>query len=808
MMCSPLPMCALCAALALPAVAQEAAAPSAGELQRKGIEEIVVTAEKRETNLQETPIAITAITSDAIADQGIEDFSDVQSVAPSLVYAEIADMAQITMRGIGVDISTLDAEPGVAVHSDGVYRGGLTSSAQTFFDLERIEVLRGPQGTLYGRNSTGGSLNVITRLPGEVPGVELSALYGAFDRHRLSIAADVPLIDELLAVRGAFAYDSRDGYRDNEFLGTDFDAARVRNAKLAALFTPTDDVDFVLRAEWGASETTGPQFDKTDDHPVPPLFLSTSNPGGILNFPGVCDPALTCAQVFGLTLSPPGQTSGDPQNVLHDGSTLFERDSWGVSGTLTWDAADAVQVKWIGAYFNVEHDGFQSENDGTTITYLTDDYFQENKEWSQEINVSGNIGDRFEWIVGGFYYDSDIDETFSFTLPALQATFEAIFGIFGGGPPLPPGTLTFFNTHLDGSRDAFPWLDFQLLQDLNSLAFFGQGTFDVTDRWRVTGGLRWTKDEKDVTHSLLNNIAGPAIPPASEPPDQCRRQPLDDEWDEVTWKAGTDFDLAEDVLLYGSVSKGFKAGGFNTGLCDNPYDPETVLAYEGGLKTSWLENSLQLNVAGFYYDYEDLQARLFIANASVVENAADAKAYGIELDGIWLIAEGLRVEGSFAWLHAEFKDFLSQDPLNPQLSTIPCPSARDPAALCEDLEGNELVRAPEYKVSLAAQYDFHLGSAGELGLRGEYAFTDDQFHTFFNNDFALQEAYSLGNLRLFWTPPESWVSGIRVQAFVENIGDKDYVQIHAPNATTGGTVSQFAPPRTWGVQINYSWGGK
>src|SRR5262245_50751397 len=156
---------ALVLALATPTVAQQAAPPQqpTAAPQRAGVEEIIVTAEKRATNLQETPVAITAITSDAIEQQGIEDFNDVQFMAPALVYGEIADMAQITMRGIGVDISTIDAEPGVALHQDGVYRGGLVSSSALFFDADRVEVLRGPQGTLYGRNSTGGSLNVITK---------------------------------------------------------------------------------------------------------------------------------------------------------------------------------------------------------------------------------------------------------------------------------------------------------------------------------------------------------------------------------------------------------------------------------------------------------------------------------------------------------------------------------------------------------------------------------------------------------------------------------------------------------------------
>ncbi len=777
---------------ALAAFAQEAAPPPAPG-QKGGIEEITITAEKRETNLQDTPIAVTAITSDAITEQGLQDFNQIQFVAPALVYGGIADMAQISMRGVGVDVSTIDAEPGVALYQDGVYRGGLTSSSALLFDLERIEVLRGPQGTLYGRNSTGGSVNVITKLPGETLHLDGEALYGSYDRFRAQAGLDVPLIPDLLKVRGVFAYEGREGYTKNSFTGQKEDDLHARQAKLAAVITPNEDIDISLRFNWLRNETGGPPFIKTDDHPAGPLFLSSGNPGGLLNFPGVCDPLLTCTQVFGLNLSPPGVGTSNPRKVNYEGGQSYERDTWDVNSTVTWRIGDSMTAKWVSSYLTLDQGLHPSNNDGVDIEYLVGDYVQFNDEWQQELNLSGTaFGERLDWITGFFYYKSDIAEQYLYTLPALQATFEAIFGIFGGGPPLPPGSLAFFGTDLAGNSSPVPFLNFRLEQDLRSWAAFAQGTAHLSDRLRATAGFRWTKDRKRITQFLADNLGGAG----------CRQGlDTDNTWADWTLKGGLDFDLTEDVLLYGSVSRGFKAGGANAGFCGNVYQPEYIVAYEVGAKSRFLDDRVQLNISTFYYDYTDIQVRLFTNNASLVLNAAKAKNYGVELESSWVPIEPLRIDASVSYLNATYGSASATDPMNPFAGTCAPP----PGACVVSIKGNTLLRAPKWKFSSAAQYDLEIGSAGVLSLRGEYAYTADQSHTIFNNDFAEQKGFSMGNLRAIWRVPESLVSGMSFQAYVENIGDVDYVTNKAPNATTGSTLSTFGPPRTWGLQINYAW---
>ena len=417
--------------------------------------------------------------------------------------------------------------------------------------------------------------------------------------------------------------------------------------------------------------------------------------------------------------------------------------------------------------------------------------YQDNDEWSQEFTLSGSAA-RWDWITGVYYYSSEIEELWDYELPALQATFEAIFGIFAGlGGPLPPGSLAAFGTKLDGSASAIPFLQFQIFQDTTSKAVYGQTTYSFSDRLRGTAGIRWTEDTKDYSQSVLNNLGG----------DFCLGLQATDEWSEITGKVGLDYDLSADTMVYGSVSTGFKSGGFNGGTCGNGFDPETLVALELGSKSRFLNNTMQVNLSAFYYDYSDFQARLFVNNASVAENATDAKTYGLEAELLWLATDRFRLEGSISLLKATFLDFTSTDPLNPHIG-MDCDAGG--LSCLQQLKGNDLLRAPNLKATLSAEYDFPLSGGGMLTARGEYAHTGDHYHTVFNNDFARQDAFGLSNARLLWSPGGRAAGAVRVMGFVENIADEEYVAMHTPNATTGGTLSHFAPPRTWGVSVRYS----
>jgi iron complex outermembrane receptor protein len=478
---------------------------------------------------------------------------------------------------------------------------------------------------------------------------------------------------------------------------------------------------------------------------------------------------------------------------------------------VTWDVTDDVQLKWVSGYLDLDQDLNPGNNDGVPIRLLEGDYEQFNNEWQQELTASGSLFDeRVDWIAGFFWYESDIAEEYRYQLPDLQLTYEWLFSGFlpfcaptptGPTTATPSNCLALFGAKLDGTTTPVPFLEFSLDQQLTSWAIFTQQVVHVSDAVRVTLGFRWSKDDKDLVHRQVLNLDPSGLSGCGTAATPAVRER--EAWSEPTGKIGVDVDVSEEALLYASFSRGFKSGGYNVGLCGNTYDPEFVNAYEIGFKSTWLDNSVRLNVAAFYNDYTDYQARQFINNASIIRNAANAETYGVELEGAWVPIEPLRFDLSVSYLTAQYKRFIVDDPLNSNLGTVPC--EENPVELCQNAQGNDLPRAPKWKIGAAAQYDLDLGGAGGLTFRGEYAFTDTHYHDVFESFFARQKSYSLGNLRAIWRAPETLAPGLSFQAYVENIGDKDYVTVHAPNATTGSTISNFGPPRTWGIQVDYEW---
>ena len=718
---------------------------STAQAAEQAIEEIVVTAEKRESTLQKTPVAITALTTDMVEDRNINDLRKVTAIAPGMVYNMANGQAQIYMRGIGTDVNTIMTEPGVAMFVDGVYMGTTAEQAATLENVERIEVLRGPQGTLYGRNSTGGNVNIITKLPGEEPGFSASLLYGGHDRVRATLSGEGSLIEGVLAARASFVKDTADGYRDNTFNGDDLDDRDIFSAAVSTVFTPIEEFELILRGDWSEAEQDNPLWD-----------YGEVVPGSGLN-----------PIMFG------GQQGSAPDKLSHNSPTGYDRENWGLSATATWDIRD-VTLKSVTAYRETVNDGV-FDNDGTDISFLNTIQTQNSEMFSQEINLLGSIGENFEWILGGYYFDQETVAMFEFDLPALQSFFEFVFGFPPGGLG-DPNVNFLYGERLAGGGDAVPFLDFINTQDTESLAFFGQGTYHLSDQLSVTAGVRHTDDEKKNVQTITNNIS----------PGKCFDLNLEDDWQEMTYKLSADYDFSDSVMMYGSYSKGYKSGGFNTGLCNNPFGPETVTAYEIGLKSTLADGRLRLNLAAFVYDYEDFQARLFINNASTIENATDVENIGFEAEFLWVPVEALQFDGGVSFMKSEFDDFMSDDPM-------------DPPGLV-DLKGNQTLRAPDVSFNVGAQFTHWFDQlGGDITFRYEASYKDDYYTDVFNNSFAEIESHTIQNVRVIWNVNNHW----EMQAFIENLDDEEIIENLLPGATIGGTTYSWAPPRLWGVQVRY-----
>ena len=726
--------------------------PPAQSAEPGHIEEIVVTAQKRESSLQETPIAITAFSSEAIDDRQIEGMPQIQYLAPNLVFNTLGGTTNLYMRGIGTDINDSLAEPGVAMYVDGVYQGVTGDQSAIYNDLERIEVLRGPQGTLYGRNSTGGNVHMFTRDPTFEPEFSASLLAGRYDRVKASVSAGGALMENRIAARASVVLDQRDGVRTNPYDGDDIDKRDLTSGRLAVLFTPTENIDFTLRGDWTKRDDDTPRWDYLEV--VPNSGLNPFMFGGV---------------------SAPGS-----DKIMNNSKTSYDTDMWGVSGTLEWSLLNTT-LRSITAYRESDWGG-PYDNDGTDIDFLKARPAQTSEQFSQEFELIGSALDsRVDWIVGVYYFQQDSMAEYTYELNALQPVMEGAFGLPPGGladPSLNPFWAPRINT---GEGEPYPFNDFNSVQDTTSSAVFAQGTWHATDQLRLTAGARYTSDEKDVVQTRTINIS----------PDGCVDLKQSAEWNETTWKFGVDYDLSERVMVYGSVSRGFHAGGFNGGSCGDEYDPETVLAYEAGVKSQFADDRVQLNVAAFYYDYDDYQARLFVDQMALVENAAKATVQGIEAEFVIMPFAGLELDGSVSWLDGEFDRFAADNPMTPSTDLV-------------DLEGNQLLRSPEYSFNLGAQYT--LGSAhrdSSLTMRYEVAYKDDYELTIFNDDFARIDAYTVQNARLIWNSGHRW----QAQAFIENLADKDYLEAIVVTPSVGGTLGLWAMPRTWGLQLTYQMGG-
>jgi iron complex outermembrane recepter protein len=792
------------------ALAQAAAAD-----ESNGLEEIIVTAQKRSESLQSTPLAVSAFTSEALEQKQISGVAQLQFNVPSLVFAQLTGYSQLSLRGIGSDLTVTAGEPTVATFQDGVYLGQLFAQSVPSFDLERIEVLRGPQGTLYGRNSTGGTINYITKAPSHNFGANFAVGYGSYNKVVVEGGVTGPIIKDTLSARISAKYEDRDGYRTNLFDGKKYDANRQYSVQGALLFEPTSDFSVTLRGDLTRQTST----------PVQQLIsvlpsaagISPGTPVGIFSLPGPVLATLgplfsaadlarigngTVAGLYGL--SRPGVGGPDPSNSLSFANDFPGRtvvNLKGVSGTLVW-GSDALTVKSITAY-RYSDLSVRTDNDGTSAPILYEDPInQSSKQFTQEINISGKaLDNRLDWLVGGYYFHDRGVLKADLFVPSLGELIVASGSFTNQSAPVPvfnlsqpfiPNLLQIISdpvlgrTLVSGTTQTIGFLGFGADQTSKSAALFGQTTFSITDKLHFTAGLRYTKDTKEVFRQLHSNF----VPAAALCDVRSKKS-----WDAVTGTAGLDYKISDQTLAYAKVSRGYKAGGFNPGECSNSFNPETIWAYEGGLKSTFADGQARVNLAGFYYTFNNIQFTTYIGNASTIRNAANAKLYGLEAE--YTIRpralEGFQLDGSGSYIHSAYGSQLLQDPLG--LATL-------------DIKDNQLIRAPKWKLNLGAQFGTDIGTLGAFTLRGETSYTSTVYHDVFNGKApsqagTIQPSFWISNARLIWQPAGGQ---FEAQAFVENIGNSLYAYSRVGSATASAITGQFSPPRTYGIRVSMKLG--
>ncbi|MGZ8310480.1 MAG: TonB-dependent receptor [Allosphingosinicella sp.] len=795
----------LLAGAASAAMAQPDTGATDQQAQRDENPEIFVTAQRRAENLQEIPVAVTAFDGELLEATSATNVGDIAAQTPGLISvggATGGNDGYYFIRGVGQGDFTAVQDPGVATYIDGVYLGRTSGANFELADIERIEVLRGPQGTLFGRNAVGGAINVITADPsGEF---HVRGFVRAGSRSRLDVQAtvDFPIIDDQLAGLVSVGAFTQDGYAERVIDGrTEGDIGTLAGrAKLR--WTPSSTISVVLSGDYTRNDGTSDPWQlvearETPNSPPSPFFHS---PLGV---------ALPNQTLFNITRIPgPGlnaDRTDDFRTSFQSVLPVYDLTAWGVSGTVTVDFTPDIQLKSITAYRDLDQVS-SADFDGTQFVFYDQVQSTVQDQFSQEVQLLGQSFDnRLDWVIGGYYYTEDVLQNNGITL---------------GGRP--------FRGDYAGAV-----INNQLIEvEVDTYAFFGQATFAITDQLALTGGIRYSNEEKSVTYDFLidnrsgtavfvtggflppgviipfNSILGqPALPPGLTiqnifgptarilPPGFVRTLPvtsLSDEWDAWTGRAAIEYEPNDDMLFYGSWSRGFKSGGFNSRPVVPAdivaFDPEYVETWEIGAKTDWWSNRFRFNIAGYFSQYTDRQlliTPLPVAGQPqqffVIDNAGDVDIWGIEVESLFRPTSRLLFNATAAWSDNEYTR-LTQPAVNSGLTTQ-----------------SRLPQLPEWTFSLGAQWRAPLASFGDLVLRGDLSWQDDVFFGSNNSPRTLQEDYAILNLRMTLEPAgRPW----RVALFGRNVTDTAYIN-RAQDVFDGFGVAIIGParPSEFGIEL-------
>jgi len=717
-----------------------------------GLGEIIVTAQKRSSALQDTPIAITALTGASLEERGIDDVANLQSYIPNLHIGQEQDGFKISLRGIGLQGTSSISDSGVAFYIDNMYVGRPAGGSAVFYDIERIEVLRGPQGTLYGRNATGGVVNVISKLPTQDFEGQVGASYGSRNLWEVRGVLNVP-VDDIAALRVSAVYTEEDGYVKNlstvpgtsDFFGTDGDLT-LRGQFL--LGTP-DTVEVLVSANYSKLNGTG----------INMSFLER-NIGG----PGPTQ----------LLLATIPADNSDPLKTNANAPAYNDTETTMTFARVTKDFGGAEAVVQVGKMW--QKTDIAQDFDGSPIDVSRFRKFQDSEAGSVEARLASTGGGPLSWIIGGYYFKED---TYILRVVNLNG--------------LHPGTGAFINLP-----------DFVLDEwgQSRTVAGFGSLTYAVVPEFRVTGGLRYTKDKKSGSKVTRGNFGAP-FPP--DIPNAVNNGIAN--FDKLTWKAGVEWDAARDVLVYASVSTGYKAGGFNITSDGSTYDEENITAYEFGIKSDLFDRRVRVNLDSFYYDYSDMQLTTLGTFAGTntpgqfTTNAGKAEIYGLELDTQFKVTPELLFTATYAYTNATFKELCNSDP---RLGAVPAdPSCAALGLAGQDLKGNSVPYVARHTINLGAQYVFDLGSAGELTAAANFNWHDKKYLREYNNAADYVAPNTKTDITLTYKVADT---GVKVVGYVTNLeNDIEKTNIYISPGFIGlSATTAYSKPRTFGMRVDYA----
>lgn len=697
--------------------ADTAAPPIA--ISSPAIEEVIVTASRRAEDIQQVPVAVTAVSSQELQDRGVTDASDLQFIVPNMQVGDLIGNTGVTIRGVGLN----QGAPGVAIHVDGVYQAHASMGNLAQTDLERVEVLRGPQGTLYGRNANGGVINFITKAPTDQFEGYVQGSVASYSEYRLQGVINVPISDHVRSRLVVDYWDREDGFVKNVIPGgQDVDKGRAISGRLRVAADLTSNLELDLTAS--GAHRTGPTFYFTL-YNKPTADAVSKNPW------------LVNAVV---PLEPRRISANDP---IASNVNFGQFDA-----TLTWNLEDW-QLKSISSFTRFD-DRYLRDDDAINVSGFPARSRDGSSTFIQEFDASGTVGP-VDAVAGVFFMRDNYDTHLHYDFP---------LGIF----PLPPGS------QLDWNNPRYL---------TTSYAFFTDLTWHVTDQLRLIGGVRYSKDnQKSTQYNWLS--FGPSVQM-----DTCPLQTNEVNSSSTTPRFGAQYDVSDNSHIYATYSKGFKVGGYNPYSCANLYLPEKLTAYEVGIKNRLFDNTVMLNLSGFYYDYTDLQLNQVVGLASLITNAAAAKVKGVEIEAAWQPDAHWSFNANLSILDAKYSSFINTDSLAPALGP-------------QDVSGNYLNNAPGESANISAAYHTDPFSFGMLTARVDVSQRTKTYFREFNTPLDSQKGYTLLNLTLIWDSPDG---KYRARLFGTNLTNADYVVRMSSSDNFGSRFVTWGAPRQYGIEL-------
>lgn len=714
-------------------------------------EEIMVTAQRRVQKLQDVPISISAFSGEALREMGALRVQNVADMTPNVYFNPLNSIrnTKVVMRGINSDANSIGVDQAAGVYVDGVYMGRPTTINAGLYDIESMEILRGPQGTLYGRNTIGGAINIYTRLPGDELEGEVSAGYGNYDRITAYGAVGGPIAGDRLSMRISAQREVRDGFMKNVATGGDNNDEDNINLRMAMVLKASEDVEIIVRGDWSKDDTYQGTVELATNSGrwlTPPFNLPANSPLLVPN------------DAYDWTVNEVGGPKGTP---------FQDREAWGGSVEINWDIGVG-DITSITAYRGFDWNNYQSSDKGPFDLFGTG-IKEDQTQFSEELRFTSPSGEKFEYILGLYYWKMSLDAD---AVAYFGTDFLSLFGAPLGTTVVDTGTL-------------FPRLD------NTSFAAFFHGTYHVSEQLDLTLGARYTYEKKEIDFSTDADMYGfvAAVAPLSD-------QRTDNV---VTPMASLTFLPNDNWRAYATYSRGFKAGGYNAFDFDfaNPngtkpeFDAEYADNYEIGIRFVSSDRRVRVNLSAFYLDYKDLQVNQRLEDENgffffVTSNAAQARSKGFEIDVSAAINENLTLGAAYGYVDAKYKDFV-QD-----------------ALLGIDYTGNRLPFAPKHNASLSIDYNQPIANGYSMTFRGEYVYRGNTFSDEGNNAINKNKSYDLVNLRVGIVSEDT---GLGIYGWTRNLFNEKWSREKFGGSGLFSPGARAVAPgdsRTYGVEVRYS----